>query len=132
MLVLSLMLTLHSLSAYRQPCQACAGKTGISDQTSLTEPEFLEKNRKLFEDCVRNGTIPDTKHQKCYRYGTQGMCQDGELLFLDPSKHLNTLGRFQILISINHSKPPLVHQGTGLFLQLLQKSLKTPCQCFSL
>ena len=39
-------------------------------------------------------------HQKCYRYGNQGMCDDGALLFLDPSDYCNTLGWFQILIYI--------------------------------
>ena len=61
---------------------------------------FLEKIGKLFEDCVRNGTIPDVTHQQCHRYGTQGMCEEGALLFLDPSDQCNTLGRFQISIYI--------------------------------
>ena len=95
--------TLHSLPTYSRSSLPCEGKNIILHVLATkTGPWwFLEKIQKLFEDCVRNGTIPDLTHQKCYRYGTQGMCEEGALLFLDPSDHCNTRAWFQILIYIN-------------------------------
>ena len=62
---------------------------------------------------MRNGTIPDMTHQKCFRYGTQGMCEDGALLFLDPNDYCNTLGWFQILDYMNQptSQPWSLYQS---------------------